>query len=233
MKLRQPAFLLTCPTAWVLSILFGLLLCSAVFAAELRDYYITVDPGDLEEILANPYEDIYIDCVFAYEGFIWEDARIRLRGESSREYPKKSYKINFDADNRFGARDKINLISCWTDPSFIREHLSYDAYARAGLPASRTWFARFFVNGVYFGLFLDVEQVDEHFLDYTDLPDDGTLFKASEAGALLTAYEDIEALWEQETNASLGFDSLIALREWIDECPSKRFERLLERKFDP
>lgn len=201
-------------------------------AVELRDYHITVDPADLEEMLSRPFEDIYIDCAFEYDGFIWDDARVRLRGESSREYPKKSYKINFDADNRFGLRDKINLISCWTDPSFIREHLSYDAYARAGLPASRTWFVRFFVNDVYFGLYLDVEQVDEHFLSYTDLPDDGTLYKADDAGALLWSNENIQDVWDQETNTNLGYDSLYALRDWLDQCPVPGFDKLLVYRFD-
>jgi len=216
-------------------ILYGILFVLALSVAdavELRDYNITVDPADLDTVFANPHENIYIDCIFETNGIIWDDARIRLRGESSREYPKKSYKINFDADNRFGARDKINLVSCWTDPSFVREHLAYDIYQRAGLIASRTWFTRFFVNGVYFGLYLDVEQLDEHFLNYMDLPDDGTLYKADGSGSLLSMSDNVESVWELETNTALGFGDLIELRQWIDAASTMRFEKMLERKFD-
>jgi parallel beta-helix repeat protein len=210
-----------------------LVFISSANAVELRDYYLTCDSSGFAEILANPFEDIYVDCSFEYNGFIWPDARIRLRGEDSRAYPKKSFKINFDADNRFGNRDKINLISCWTDASFIREHLSYDLYRRAGLFASETWYARFFVNGVYMGLYLDVEQVDEHFLGYTDLPDDASIYKADASGSMLSNNENLYAVWKKETNTDTGIDDLIELRTWLDQTPASGFDKLLPRKFDP
>ena len=56
--------------ARMMTIVFLYSAFSAVQAVELRDYNITVDPVELEEMLAHPFENIYIDCVFEYEGFI-------------------------------------------------------------------------------------------------------------------------------------------------------------------
>ena len=192
-------------------------------AQVLRSYHITCDPDSFQYIIDNPAEDIYIDCVFEYDNIVWDDARIRLRGNSSRWYPKKSYKINFDGNNPFLERDKINLISEYTDPTFSREYLSYDFYQRAGLPASQTWFCRLYVNDAYLGLYLDVEQVDELFLAHSGLPETASVYKASEYGALLSPQESLENLWKKETNISTGFYDLENLVEWLASTPDDQF----------
>ena len=227
-RLRSPAHLLSrarislALPVLLTGFILGLLYTSAS-AQELREYYITCDPDSFEYIIENPEENIYIDCAFEYDGETWPDARIRLRGDASRYYPKKSYKVNFDNDNLFFERDKVNLLSEWTDPSFSREFLAYDLYQRAGLYASLTWFAKFYVNGDYMGLYLDVEQVDEFFLMRTEILNDASIYKASEDGCFLTTTEPVEELWKKETNIETGFYDLYNLIEWLDTTPENVF----------
>ena len=52
-------------------------------AQELRSYYITCDSAEFVYINSHPEDLIYIDCTLEYDGQVWPDARIRLRGESS------------------------------------------------------------------------------------------------------------------------------------------------------
>ncbi|MCB2199053.1 CotH kinase family protein [bacterium] len=190
------------------------------------------DPVDLARIHDNPQEDIYIPCEFQFNGNVWHDVRLRLRGDSSRNYPKKSYKINFDKDERFGERDKINLNSEWLDPTFAKEFLAYSAFANVGLPSSRCWYTRLFINGDYFGLYLDVEQVDDISLDRMGFPEGATLYKAARDRSMLNLGEPVEELWEKETNTETGFYDLNDLIEWIHVTPSSNFYSDLGDVFD-
>ncbi len=214
---------------------FLLLLLPRVCAArlpQLRTYRIACDPDQLGQIYESPHETIYIACELVYQGQVWHNARLRLRGDSSRDYPKKSYQVNFDADERFYGRDRINLISEWRDASYCREFLSYDTFLRAGLDASRTWFARVYINDVYMGLYLDVEQVDEHLLARSALDDSSSVYKAEFDDAMLLEGERVDSLWTKETNKTTGFYDLSDLIEWINNVPDESFFAELDEKFD-
>ena len=216
----------------IVYLLLLLVLSIKANSQELRTYYITCDPDEFAYIVENPYEDIYIDCVFEYDGVIWDDAKLRIRGDSSRSYPKKSYKVNFDADNRFYGRDKVNLNSQWTDPSFVREYLAYEMYERAGLYGSSSWHTRLYINGAYYGLYLDVEQVDEHFLQMEGMPADASIYKATMDGCFLTAWENVEELWEKKTNEATGFYDLSGLISWLDDVSDDDFFDQLSDYFE-
>ena len=199
----------------VLLVLFaGLIPANTLRADNVRRYEITCNEADLQQILENPLENIYIDCVFRFGNIVRDDARIRLRGEASRLYPKKSFKVNFDRDHPFQNRDKINLVSEYLDPSFLQDFLSYDLYARAGLPAPVAQFARLYINGRYFGLYLDVEQIDEYFLARAELPLDMSIYKAENENASLRLGDNLEYYFEQKTNEGTGFDDFYA---FVDE----------------
>ncbi|MFH0766100.1 MAG: CotH kinase family protein [Calditrichota bacterium] len=202
-------------------------------AQELRTYSIICNPEELQFIQQNPWVDREISCSFSFEGRRFDRCRLRLRGEASRYYPKKSYKLNFTAEDRFPGRDKLNLISCWTDSSFAREGLAYETYRRAGLLASQAWFARLFINDVYNGLYLDVEQVDELFLSARGLAPETSIFKAAENGTLLSPDDNVDLMWEKENNPATGLHELRSLIEWLDVTPDHRFFGGLARQFNP
>ena len=218
----------------------SLLIVAAICAAfksssgqELRSYYITCDSAEFAYLITHPEENEYIDCVFEYQGEVWEDTRIRLRGEEAMYYPKKSFKVNFPAENRFYGRDKMNLKAQWNDPSFSREYLAFDLYLRAGLTASGTWFARLYVNNDYMGLYLDVEQVDQHFLEPHGLDEGSSVYKAGDVGCLLSPAEPVEEIWEKKTNEATGYYDLYNLIEWLNTTPDELFLEELSDYFHP
>lgn len=84
-----------------------------------------------------------------------------------------SFKIDFneyDEELEFRGLNKINLNNNATDPSLLREALSYELFREANIPCSRVGFARVSatVPGKFekkqFGLYSVVEQVDKRFL---------------------------------------------------------------------
>lgn len=201
-------------------------------AISLRTYNITCDQNDFERIVANAHLNTYIDCEFEFEGQNYNNARIRLRGESSRNYPKKSFKVNFDANNRFISRDKVNLISCWLDSSYCREYFAYDFHRRAGLNCSNTWFTKLYVNDEYLGLYLDVEQIDEHFLQRADLARDASIYKADFEQCYMRLTDNLDTHWQKKTNVLTGNYDLFNLLEWVDTVNENRFFQELSQYFN-
>ena len=47
------------------------------------------------------------------------------------------------------------------DPTMVREHLYFDTYIELGLPEHRSNFVRLYLNGEYFGLYTNMEHIDE------------------------------------------------------------------------
>lgn len=91
-------------------------------------------------------------------------AEIRLKGSVGGSFrkltEKAAFKIKFKkADAFFGLR-KMTLNNMVQDPSMIHETLAYAAFRVAGVPASRTGYAYVRVNGNDFGLYLNLENLD-------------------------------------------------------------------------
>ena len=175
----------------------------------------------------------HLHCTFEFDGNEWDNVRIRIRGETGRAYPKKSFKLNFDRDNRFQDRDKINLISEWTDRSFAREFFAYDVFRRSGLPVSDTRYVQLYINDDYFGLYLDVEQVDEHLLSrFNDLDNQASIYKADRDGCMLKPTDSLGGVWDKKTNWETGYYDLRNLIDWLCYTPAERFFDQLVIRFD-
>jgi hypothetical protein len=74
---------------------------------------------------------------------------------------KAAFKLKFKKAERFLGLRKMTLNNMVEDPSMIHETLAYSLFRAAGVPASRTGFAYLRVNGEDFGVYLDIETLDE------------------------------------------------------------------------
>jgi hypothetical protein len=97
------------------------------------------------------------------------DMEIRLKGSTSisklSETP--SFKILFPkgpAGNGYLGQRRLTLNAMTQDGSKVHEYGAYALFNAMGLPASKTGWARVYVNGVDRGLYLNVEQPDENFM---------------------------------------------------------------------
>ncbi|HIL58421.1 MAG TPA: hypothetical protein EYG39_11005, partial [Rhodothermales bacterium] len=121
--------------------------------------------------------------------FVWDDGverdtveevGFRLRGNTSREAAKKSFKVSFNTYVRgreWQGLDKLNLNGEHNDPTILRAKLAWDLLRDARVPGSRAGMARLVINGEDFGVYANVEHVDEEFLGERFRDPDGALFK--------------------------------------------------------
>lgn len=160
-------------------------------------YYLEIDKNDLESLYDNPYEDKYYPATFRYDTLNYK-CEVRFRGASSRNLPKKSWKIKFpSAKNYFGV-EKLNLNAEYRDPTLMRNYMGMKLSSYLNQPASNVDFINVKINGELMGLFVSIEQVDEHFLVRNELPP-GTLFKGVQHGAGMSPIlsdENLHFNWE-------------------------------------
>ena len=80
---------------------------------------------------------------------------------------KAAFKVKMNAfvkgQTLFGVT-KLTLNNMVQDPSYIHEFMTYRLMRSVGLPAPRTGYANVFLNGINYGLHLNVETVDKHML---------------------------------------------------------------------
>lgn len=96
---------------------------------------------------------------------------IRLKGGTGSFRPlsgKAAFKIKFNYENSKGEKGKkflglkkLTLNNMVQDPAMIHENLIYQAFRAVGVDASRTGYAYVYVNGVDYGLHLNLENVDD------------------------------------------------------------------------
>lgn len=97
------------------------------------------------------------------------DVGIRLKGTATfRDLDGKAafkVKIPFSVPGqRLAGLRTLTLNNMLEDPSMVHELLAYRAYRAMGLRASRTGYANVAVNGIDYGLHLNVETLDDVFL---------------------------------------------------------------------
>lgn len=148
---------------------------------------ISIDPDSLMEMLINLETEHYYPATFTFTSNSLVESvdtiGLQLRGNSSLSAAKKSFKISFDAfDNGFEwqSLQKLNLLAQHNDVSMVRSKLSFDMYRHFGIPCARSSYTELYINGEYGGLYLNIEQIDDHFAKtFFDGEGDGNLFKCT------------------------------------------------------
>lgn len=74
---------------------------------------------------------------------------------------KAAFKLKFPAGSRPDGLKKMTLNNMVQDPSKVREAVAYELFRAVGVAAPRTGYAEVFVNDEPYGLYLDVETLDD------------------------------------------------------------------------
>lgn len=145
---------------------------------------ITIDPAAIVWLYQNVQSDSEFVASFhfqnAYINETVDSIGFRLRGNTSRNAQKKSFKVSFNTffpGREFYGADKLNLNGEHNDPSIIRSKLCFDHYKTIGVTASRSNHVEVYINGKYYGLYISVEHIDDEFLDKNFADDTGNLWK--------------------------------------------------------
>lgn len=153
------------------------ILALALLGGGLPEYHLTMDEGYLQEMLEDPYSDIWYPAhIVCPNGE--SDCMVKIRGNTSPEFPKKSLAINLD-DTEVLGRTRLNLNAQFRDLSQMRNGLGMLLTRLMGYPSPLTRHALLFVNGEYWGVYLEIERVDGDFLARNGYSP-GPLFKATD-----------------------------------------------------
>ncbi|MGB1577898.1 MAG: CotH kinase family protein, partial [Flavobacteriales bacterium] len=226
----------------------------AFLADEVATVRLTLDEADLDFILHpdNAYSNVEWPGTFVYESSLGVDTvdnvGIRLRGNTSRTSAKKSFKVSFNTFTpgaKWNALEKLNLNGEHNDPSILRARMSWEFMRAQGLVAPRVSHVRLYINDEYKGLYLNVEHVDEEFLQKRFKHDHGNLWKCTYPANLDNLGSDPEAYkftppWNSEQRAyelktNLAADDYSAIRDlcWtLGTASDSEFECAIEAVLD-
>ncbi len=153
---------------------------------EIAKIYITINADSLEKMLdyANRNSDHEYVAKFQFVSSqtneIVDSIGFRLRGNTSRSSAKKSFKVSFNTfkkGRKFYNLEKLNLNGEHNDPSIMRSKLSFDLMQWAKVPASRANHVELYVNNEYKGLYMNIEHIDEEFVESRFGNKNGNLYK--------------------------------------------------------
>ncbi|AZV45603.1 CotH kinase family protein [Peribacillus asahii] len=152
---------------------------------------IFLEPKHLEVLESDIWNEELLPSKLLVNNIPYEIG-ITYRGDHIRNFPQKSFRVDFGTYNeRFTGRE-IHLNAEYSDPSFIRNKLSFDFFQDIGSVSPDCKHVFVELNGKPMGIYLQIESVDEWFLQKRQLPY-GSIFYATEYHAnfsLLTPEEN-------------------------------------------
>ncbi|MFZ4784776.1 MAG: CotH kinase family protein [Flavobacteriales bacterium] len=212
---------------------------------------IYINTDSLNAILDNVdlYSDHEYPATFVFQNSLTYDSianvGFRLRGNTSREAAKKSFKVSLNAfqNNSWNGLEKLNLNANSNDPSLMRAKLNWDMIREAGLAGSRTAYVNLYINGEYKGVYVNTEHIDENFAaTYFDQSGDGNLFKCLYPADLdfLGSNPDLYKLevfgrriYELKTNEYAdNYSDIASFINTLNNSPSNQFICNLRKEFN-
>lgn len=133
---------------------------------------LTIAPEDLERLDEEPRE--YVPATLQLTDAQGEaepvavQARLKGRAGSFRPLDQKSafkIKFNLEPGQRYRGLKRLTLNNMVQDRSMLHEWLAYTFFRGLGLPAPRVGYAYVRLNGEDYGLYSNIEALDEELLD--------------------------------------------------------------------
>ncbi|MBK9731228.1 MAG: CotH kinase family protein [Chitinophagaceae bacterium] len=179
--------------------------------SKVNSIFITMNTDSLLELYTDVESNHEYNVQFIYDDGVQRDTLentgFRLRGNSSRYSAKKSFKISFntyDPGRKYENHEKINLNGSHNDPSMVREKLYYDAWNKFDLPARRSSFVRLYINNDYYGLYTNIEEMDEIWCKERFGDNSGNLYKCTYPSDLTYEGADQDDYKSIESSAVTG-----------------------------
>jgi hypothetical protein len=217
----------------------------AFLQEEVAFVYIQIAPADLNLILIDSlYADHEFPATFRYLSSTIDETvtnvGFRLRGNTSRNSAKKSFKVSFNEfvqGRKWKGVEKLNLNGEHNDVSIMRSRMSNQLLKYAELPTARTSYVRLYINNEYKGLYLNVEHIDEEFIQRRFTNDHtGNLFKCN-YGADLKQIGSSPApymgTYELKTNTQANnYSGLINFIDILNNTNESQFTCAIQQVFD-
>ena len=208
---------------------------------EIRQIKITIKQQNWRSLLDSLRlnGDDYMVGAADIDGKSYKNIGIKYRGSRSFKVGAKRnplhIKLNFiDKNQSHQGYKSLKLSNALRDPSMVREVLGFEI-ARKYMPAPKANYAQVYVNGDYYGLFANIEQVGAEFLTSHFGENNGSFFKCSPNIKSVAAdgckknvfaalvYEGDAACYlnNYELESEGGWDDLIYLTKTLAQNPDK------------
>ena len=200
----------------------------------VQEMRIAISPSDREQMVRVLPERVYVPGTFEWRGHTIENVGVRFKGNSSSspdQRHKRSFLVKFnefEKGQRFLGLRRVALDNAVQFGSLFSEPLITEILRDLGLPASRCNFTRLFVNDEYQGVYVNVERVDESFVQTQFGKPMGPLFKGEGGpGGNLASVGNGVALYqkgfEAKTDAAEdAFDALVAFILAVSSPPNSQ-----------
>ena len=212
---------------------------------EVANVFISIAPDSLNLLLGDSlYSGHEFMAAFSYESStgvsIYDSIGFRARGNTSLASQKKSFKIDFNrfvSGQKYEGLEELNLNGEHNDVSILRSYLAQYLLRSAGLAAARTSFVKLYVNNEYKGLYINVEHLDDEFLDLRFPTEaNGNLWKCF-YGADLTWWGNnastYQSVYELKTNKdSANYTALLNFINVLNNTPASSFACAIQEVFD-
>jgi len=213
----------------------------------LRTLFLEFEDDDWErQLMVFKQTDVEIPATLTVDGKIYKDVGVSFRGNTSFLWVpmglKHSMNVSIDKfvkDQSLLGFTSLNLLNGHADSSFIHSVLYLQA-ARDFIPAARANWVRVVINGEYWGVYPNLEQVNKPFLREWFKEDTGARFKAP--GELnghtgLQYWGDsparYKAAYELKTKDDpKAWEALINLTRVLNTTPPEKLEAALSRILD-
>ncbi len=200
----------------------GTYLVDPTISSELPVLHWIIDPAVYTAALQHFRSNDLEPAALFHEGVLYTGLQVRVRGQSSRGWPKKHWKFKlpkgngfFDASITPKPVDEFNLQSSFGDKSFLREILSYETFRDVGAPSHLSAPVAIYQNGAFYGLYIWVEDKDSQQLDRNGVDGDGAFYK----GYSQCEYMPVERLpnrFEKKNPEDGDFTELHALLDGVN-----------------
>ena len=153
---------------------------------------ILMEEAEWEDMLANASAEEYYSCDVVINGQQVNHIGIRPKGNTSlsaivQDPDTDRYSLKLEFDHYIDGQtclglDKLILNNNFADATNMKEAVIYDMYQYLGADASMYNYAEISVNGVYWGVYLALEAVEDSFLLRNYGAEDGALYKPENMG---------------------------------------------------
>lgn len=172
---------------------------------------IVMPEKDWETLKVRAYNKEYFKADFWFDGELVPGVGIRTKGNASLmetvnwKSERFPLAVDFNLFNRelsFHGIKKMHFNNGWSDPTLIRDVISYDIFNKMGVPAPRASIVDLYVNDRHLGVYTMSEAVDTSFLARYFSDTSGNLYKPEVSSARLD--------WtEKNANKQYAFASMM------------------------
>ncbi|HXI52361.1 MAG TPA: CotH kinase family protein, partial [Candidatus Saccharimonadales bacterium] len=119
-----------------------------------------------------------------YDGELYDNIYMELRGNTSASYNKKSHRLEFNRNHEFrhpgpgGRVRKSSLLAEYVDPAYLRQHLSFWLLDKIGVPSPFDYPVRVQMNGQFYSLAFHNDVIGQEQVERLGYDPRGALYKA-------------------------------------------------------